>query len=205
MKTSLTTVKQQGMRMVRHWYLPIIAGVLCIACGVFIFVYPLESYLLLAITLGVVILITSFVEIVMALSSRNWFLTRPWNIIGIIINILLGILLCSNPAINIILLPFLIGGWVFMRSLMLLSFSRDLSNAEIPIGNWLFALGLLLLILSVLIIVRPFAIGINMVIILSGVSFIIGGISLIVLSLNVRHLHSIVKKYLTPDTEEEEY
>lgn len=204
MKTSLATVKQLGMRIVKHWYLPIVAGVLCIACGVFIFVYPLESYLLLAITLGIVILITSFMEIVMALSSRNWFLTRPWNIIGIIINILLGIFLCANPTINIILLPFLIGGWVFMRSLMLLSLSRDFSNMDIPIGNWLFALGLLLLILSIIIIIRPFAIGINMVIILSGVSFIIGGISLIVLSLNVRRLHCIVKKYLTADTEVEE-
>lgn len=205
MKTSLSTIKTKGMRMVKHWYLPIIAGILCVACGIFIFFYPLESYVMLAISLGIVILITSFVEILMALSSRNWFLTRPWNIAGIIINIVLGILLCANPAVNILFLPFFIGGWVFVRSLMLLSFSRDLSNMELPTGNWLFALGLLLLILSILIIIRPFAIGIPTVIILSGISFIIGGLSLIAISLHVRKLHRLVGKYFITDTEVEEY
>lgn len=205
MKKNLTSSKRKGMRPVTHWYLPLIAGVLCIACGVFIFVYPLESYVLLAISLGIVMIVTGVAETVMAVSSRNWFFTRPWNIVGATINILLGILLCANPAITLVMLPLFVGIWILVRSLMLFGLSRDFSNMELTGGGWMFALALLLLVTSLMILLRPFAIGIPMIVILSGIGFIISGLSLTYIALQAKKIHKLVEKYMPSEIEVEEF
>lgn len=204
MKTNLIHAKSQGMRVVKHWYLPLIAGLLCITGGVLIFIYPSESYLLLALVLGVIMIITGATEVVMAISSRNWFFTRAWNLIGATITILLGILLSANPAITIMIMPIIIGAWLLVRGIMMMGLSRDLSNMDIPGGGWIFACGLVIIILSLLILLRPFSIGISMVITLSGIGFIIGGISLEFIAFQAKNIHNLVKKYMPNEIEAEE-
>lgn len=204
MKTKSIHIKSKGMRIVKHWYLPLIAGLLCIGGGLFIFFYPLESYVILSICLGIIMLITGSTEAIMAMSSRNWFFTRPWNIAGAVINILLGIWLCATPGLSFLVLPLIIGAWLLTRSLMLLGLSRDFSNMELRGGGWMFAFGLLLLIISILVILRPFAMGVPMITALCGIGFIAGGISLILIAFHARNIHLLVKKYMPKPFEAED-
>ena len=46
-------------RVIRHWWLLMLAGIFCVAAGIVVFVFPMESYMTLSIIFGVLMLIVS--------------------------------------------------------------------------------------------------------------------------------------------------
>lgn len=191
-------ISERAVRTVKCWWLFVLCGLLCIAAGFVVFCNPVESYLTLSLLFGVVILVSGVVELVAAFSSRNYFMMRGYNIVGGILDIIVGILLCSMPSVTAVLLPVFLGIWVMYHSFMIIGFAGDLSAFNVRGSGWGIAAGVILLLLSILIIFKPFSVGMATVVVLTGVALIVLGAIMIAGGIRLRKLHKSVQESLGP-------
>lgn len=193
MENYLRRTAEKAGKMIRNWWLLLVTGILSIAVGIVVFARPVESYLTLSIVFGIMMLVSGITELVVSASSRNYFTTRTYNIIGGILDLLLGIFLCAYPQITLVILPIVLGVWMLYHSFMIIGLGSDMDSFRVPGSGWTIAGGVILLLLSILILVRPFSIGIATVVYLTGASFVVFGIMGIALSLKLRKIHKMFK------------
>ena len=115
-------------------------------------------------------------------------------IIGAVLNIVLGILLAANPGIAALTLPLILGMWMLYQSFMTISYAGDLKGFNVKGYGFTLFCGIVLLVLSTLILLRPVTIGVMTVAIYISLSFIIYGLSEIVSAFRLRTIHSIAEK-----------
>ena len=185
---------ERAMEPVRHWWMYLIIGVLAFFLGVFMLTNPAITYEMMTLLLGLALVIFGVIEMIVGIFSRNIFVSRAAVIIGAVLNIVLGVLLAANPGIAAITLPLILGMWMLYQSFMTISYAGDLKTFKVKgYGLTLFC-GIVLLILAVLILLRPVAIGMMTVAIYIALSFIIYGISEIVSAFRLRSIHNIVEE-----------
>ena len=115
-------------------------------------------------------------------------------IIGAVLNIVLGILLAANPGIAAITLPLILGMWMLYQSFMTINYAGDLKNFKVRgYGLTLFC-GIVLLVLAILILLRPIAIGMITVAVYIALSFIIYGLSEIVSAFRLKSIHQVFEE-----------
>lgn len=182
---------ERAMEPVKHWWMYLVIGMLAFILGVFMLVNPFITYEMMTLLLGLALLIFGVIEMIVGIFSRNLFVSRAAVIIGAVLNIVLGILLAANPGIAAITLPLILGMWMLYQSFMIISYSNDLKNFKVKgYGLTLFC-GIVLLVLAILILLRPVAIGMMTVAIYIALSFIIYGLSEIVSAFRLRTIHHI--------------
>ncbi|MBR3914820.1 MAG: DUF308 domain-containing protein [Bacteroidales bacterium] len=185
---------ERAMEPVRHWWMYLIIGVLAFFLGVFMLTNPAITYEMMTLLLGLALVIFGVIEMIVGIFSRNIFVSRAAVIIGAVLNIVLGVLLAANPGIAAITLPLILGMWMLYQSFMTISYAGDLKTFKVKgYGLTLFC-GIVLLILAVLILLRPVAIGMMTVAIYIALSFIIYGISEIVSAFRLRSIHNITEE-----------
>lgn len=189
MKRHFENLTKMASRAVVHWWLFLVAGVLCLVTGIVVFVFPLESYVTLSMIFGVLMLVVGAAKLIAAATSGNYFLMKGYVIIGGLLDLILGLFLCIYPGVTLMLLPIMMGFWMLYNSFMLFSFSDDLGTLQVPGGGLVTAGGILLLILSVLVLVNPFGAGIATVVVLAGSGLILFGLLLCSLSVKLKDLH----------------
>ncbi len=182
---------ERAMEPVRHWWMYLIIGVLAFFLGVFMLTNPAITYEMMTLLLGLALVVFGVIEMIVGIFSRNIFVSRAAVIIGAVLNIVLGVLLAANPGIAALTLPLVLGMWMLYQSFMTISYAGDLKTFKVKgYGLTLFC-GIVLLILAVLILLRPVAIGMMTVAIYIALSFIIYGISEIVSAFRLRTIHNI--------------
>lgn len=189
MKRRFENLTKQAGRAVRHWWLMMIAGVLCVAAGIAVFAFPLESYVTLSILFGVLLLVVGAAKLIAASTSGNYFMMRGYVIVGGVLDLLLGILLCIWPGVTLMLLPIMMGFWMLYNSFMLIGLSGDFETFGVPGAGWVTGSGILLLILSIIVLVNPLGAGIATVVVLAGVGLIVFGFILCVLGMKLKDIH----------------
>ena len=194
MKRHFENLTAKAGRVIRHWWLLMLAGILCVAAGIAVFVFPMESYMTLSIILGVLMVITGAAQLIIASTSGNYLAMKGYVIVGGILDLLLGIFLCVYPAVTVVLLPIMLGIWMMYHSFMLIAFGGDLDTFKINGSGWVILGGVLLLILSFLVLVNPFSVGITTVIVLTGVGLIVFGFLLCGESVLLRRIHETFER-----------
>ena len=189
MKRHFEKLTERAGRAVKHWWLMMLAGVLCIAAGIAVFAFPLESYVTLSLLFGVLLLVVGVAKLIAASTSGNYFMMRGYVIVGGVLDLILGLFLCFSPGVTLMLLPIMMGFWMMYNSFILIGFSGDFETFGVPGSGWLVAGGILLLILSILVLVNPLGAGIATVVVLAGVGLIVLGILLCVLSMKLKDIH----------------
>ena len=189
MKRRFENLTKQAGRAVRHWWLMLIAGVLCVAAGIAVFAFPLESYVTLSILFGVLLLVVGAAKLIAASTSGNFFMMRGYVIVGGVLDLLLGILLCIWPGVTLMLLPIMMGFWMLYNSFVLIGLSGDFETFGVPGAGWVTGSGILLLILSIIVLVNPLGAGIATVVVLAGVGLIVFGFILCVLGMKLKDIH----------------
>ena len=189
MKRHFENIMQKASRVIRHWWLLMLAGILCVAAGIAVFVFPMESYMTLSIIFGVLMLITGAAQLIIASTSGNYLAMKGYVVVGGILDLLLGIFLCVYPAVTVVLLPIMLGIWMMYHSFMIIAFGGDLDTFRINGSGWVMMGGILLLVLSFLVLVNPFSVGIATVIVLTGVALIVFGFLLCRESVLLRRIH----------------
>ena len=194
MKRHFENLTSKVGRAVQHWWLLLIAGLLCAVLGIVVFVFPLESYVTLAILTGVVMLVVGAAQLIIASTSGNYLAMRGYMIVGGVIDLILGIFLCVYPGVTMVVLPIMMGIWMMYHSFMMIAFGGDLDTFRIDGGGTVIFGGVILLLLSILILVNPFAAGIAAVIVVAGVGLILFGLLLCWLSVKLKDIHKYQEK-----------
>ncbi|MDM1044403.1 DUF308 domain-containing protein [Myroides sp. 1354] len=120
----LNRIKQN----VKHWYLPVILGVVFILAGIFIMMTPVASYLSLALLFSWLFFFSGIAEIAFALSNRKQLDGWGWILFSGIVDVVLGLILLSKPAITLQVLPIYVGCVLLFRSVRSLSMAVELNN-----------------------------------------------------------------------------
>ena len=188
MKRHFENLVAKAARAVKHWWLMLIAGILCIAAGICVFVFPVESYLTLSILFGIVMLLTGVGQLIIASTSGNYLMMKGYFIVGGILDLILGIFLCVYPGVTLVVLPFMMGLWLMYHSFILISFGGDMDTFKVSGSASMIILGILILILSIFVLLNPFSAGVVTVLVVAGVGLILLGVTFCILAAKLRDL-----------------
>lgn len=194
MKRHFENLTNKVSRAVQHWWLMLLAGILCVVLGIIVFVFPLESYVTLSILTGVVMLIVGAAQLIIASTSGNYLAMRGYMVVGGVIDLLLGIFLCVYPGVTLAILPIMMGIWMMYHSFMMIAFGGDLDTFRISGGGTVIFGGVILLLLSILVLANPFRAGIAAVIVVAGVGFLLLGILLCWMAMKLKTIHMYAEK-----------
>lgn len=175
---------------IKHWYMPLIVGIIFILIGLYTFSSPLESYVALSILFSISFLISGFSEIIFSISNKDEIDSWGWSLTFGIITFVLGNMLILNPAISLTTLPFYVGFLVMFRSISSISFSLELKNFGIKNWKFLMLFAVLGLLFSFILIWNPLFAGITIVV-WTGLAFIATGVFSVLISFRLKRLHNV--------------
>ena len=188
MKRHFENLTNKVSRAIKHWWLLMLAGLLCVAMGVVVFVFPLESYVTLAILFGVLMLAVGAAQLIIASSSGNYLAMRGYVIVGGVLDLILGIFLCIYPYVTLMVLPIMMGIWMMYHSFMIIAFGGDMETFKLGGSGLVIAGGIVLLLLSILVLVNPLGAGVTTVVVIAGVGLLVLGGLLCALSLKMKDI-----------------
>lgn len=188
MKRHFENLTNKVSRAIKHWWLLMLAGLLCVAMGIVVFVFPLESYVTLAILFGVLMLAVGAAQLIIASSSGNYLAMRGYVIVGGVLDLILGIFLCIYPYVTLMLLPIMMGIWMMYHSFMIIAFGGDMETFKLGGSGLVIAGGIVLLLLSILVLVNPLGAGVTTVVVIAGVGLLVFGGLLCALSLKMKDI-----------------
>ena len=193
MKRHFENLTARASRAIRHWWLLLLAGILCIIAGICVFAFPIESYVTLSILFGILMLLTGTAQLIMASTSGNYLVMRGYFIVGGVLDVILGIFLCVYPGVSLMVLPILMGLWLMYNSFIIISLGGDMDTFRLTGGGVLIVLGILLLILSIFVLVDPFSVGVVTILLVAGIGLILLGIIFSAISVKLKNLHEMVE------------
>ncbi len=177
---------------IKHWYIPLIVGILFIVVSVVAFTSPLGSLLTLSLLFSLSLIFGGLSEVVFSVVNRNQMSNWGWSMVFGIITMIVGFLLFSNPAISIISLSFYVGFIILFRSISAISFALDIKKYGSKSWGGLLVLGILGAIFSFLLLWNPIFAGLSVVILIA-LSFLSAGLFSIYYSLQLRKIHKLSK------------
>ena len=189
MKRHFENLTERAGRTVKYWWLMMLAGILCFAAGIAVFAFPLESYVVLSLLAGILMLFVGAAQLIVASTSSNYLTMRGYVLVGGVIDLLLGFLLCIYPALSMTFLPVMLGIWMMYHSFMIIAFGGDLGTFRVKGSGWTVLGGVLLLILSLVVLINPFSAGIATVVVLSGVGLLVLAFLFCWMSVILRDIH----------------
>ncbi len=189
MKRRFENLTKRAGRAVQHWWLMMLAGILCFAAGIAVFAFPLESYVTLSILFGVLMLLTGAAKLIAASTSSNFFMMRGYVIVGGTVDLLLGLFLCIYPGVTLMLLPVMMGLWMMYNGFMMIALAGDFETFGIPGAGWIICGSIVLIILSIIVLINPFGAGVATVVVLAGVGLLVFGCLFCALSMKIRDIH----------------
>lgn len=171
----------------KHWWSPLILGILVLALGIVILIFPQASYLTMTLLFGIVIALSGIMYI--GLSFSKEIKGRGWLIVSGIVEIFLGIFLALSPAISALVIPIVLGFWLLFKGFTLIGMGYSLSSIKGSGWGWTIFSAILLILCGAIILLQPVFYGIEAVILWSGVSFIIGGCTLMNYAFKLKDLN----------------
>lgn len=166
-----------------------VCGILCIAAGITVFVFPMDSYVTLGILFGVMMLVVGAAQLLVSFTSGNYFAMRGYLIAGGVLDLLMGIILCVNPGITMILMPILLGVWMLYHSFIVMAFGGDMDTMNVSGGGMVIVGGAFLMLLSAFVLVNPFSAGVAAVVVLAGLGLLVLGVLFMILAFKLRYIH----------------
>jgi uncharacterized membrane protein HdeD (DUF308 family) len=189
----MTTFFQTITRSVKHWYIPLIIGIILIALGIYVFTVPVQTYLTLSVAFSISFIIIGILDIFFSIRNRNILQGWGWHLVGGLLSLAAGIILFIYPGISIVILPFIVGFTLLFLSLLLMGYALEIKSFGILNWGYSATLSVLGVLLSFILIVNPLISGISLVT-LTGISLIFIGSSSIALSFDLRRVKKIPEK-----------
>lgn len=179
-------------RSIKHWYIPLLIGVLLILLGIYSISTPLGSFLALSTFFSMYFLISGLMEVIFALNNKNELEGWGWYLAGGIMNAVFGFILLSNPAISMATLPLVIGFYCLFKSFQMLSVSFEMKDYGVASWGWMCAFSILGVIFGFILIWNPVFAGLTLVI-WTGMAIISAGLASIILSFQLKQLKNFSK------------
>lgn len=178
---------------IKHWYIPLIVGILFILTSIIVFSTPLSSLLTLAILMSIAFLVSGLFEVIFSISNRKSMENWGWSLAFGLLTIIVGFMLLTHPDLSILTLSLYVGFVLLSRSIGSISFALDIKRHGI--GSWggLMFFGVVGTILSIILLLRPIYAGISAVYFIA-FSFLATGVFSIFWAFQLRKIHRRAKK-----------
>jgi uncharacterized membrane protein HdeD (DUF308 family) len=173
------------VKLVKNWWLLLIAGIAYIVLGILVWRHPGETILVAAIYIGIILLITGISQAILAIRERDGLEKWGWYLAIGLIDIFLGGIFLFNPISTAVALTLVIGIWFLFRGI--LEFVNSFSLKSKGVDLWWISMfgGLILAILGFIIVGKPLA-GTMAIVTLISVAFWLKGIIMIVMSFGLK-------------------
>jgi len=175
---------------IKHWWVPLLTGLLFIFMGGYSFYSPIAAYESLTIVFTVVFLFSGLSEMSFAIANRheidNWGWSLTWGLLTTII----GFILFARPLESMEVLAYFIGFWVLFRSVSGISYSIDLKHYGVSNWGGLLFLSIVGVLVGLIMIANPVLAGFTVVIWL-GCGLIVAGVYAIALALSLKKLKKL--------------
>ncbi len=136
------------------WQVLLTAGLVAVALGVCLLVWPKASLLVVAVLFGIYLLVSGVFQLAGAFGTHVPGHLRVLSFVTGALSVLLGLICFRGPAQSLLLLALWIGfGWL-LRGIMLTAVA--LSHPELPARGWQVFLGIITLLGGIVLIVEPF-------------------------------------------------
>lgn len=189
----MSTLFQTISNAVKHWYVPLIFGIIFLVCGIYIFTVPLETYVSLSILFSISFLVSGILEIFFSIQNNKSLQGWGWFLVDGLLSTAIGVYLIANPGVSLAVLPFVVGFTLLFRSFQLLGFSFDMKSLKILKWGNVALTSVVGILFSLLLISSPIFTGMSLVT-LTALAFIFVGISSILLSLDIKKLKNFPEK-----------
>ena len=157
---------------IKHWYIPLIVGIVLVAVGIWCIATPVASYLALAVVFAIGFFLSGIFETFFAIANRSgkW----GWTLAMGIMSIVVGFLMMVNPGLSAVTLAFYVGVMLLFYSVTGISIA--LGMKEYYNDNWktLMIVAVLGIILSLIMLFKPAFAGISVVLWTAFTFFTIG-------------------------------
>ena len=178
---------------VKHWYAPLISGIILIGAGILAFIFGKATFLTLTLVFSISFLLSGIAETVFSIVNRKSIDSWGWSLAFGLINLIFGVLLLANFYVTMLVFPFFIGFAFLFRSIGGIGQSLNLKKQGISNWSWLLAFAILGMLFSIMLVLNPLFAGITIVV-LTGVVLIIGGIFSISLSVLLKKMNKFSHK-----------
>ena len=89
----------------KYWWLLLVAGICITIVGIWMFIYPIQGYIIIAQAFGWCLLLSGIFQIVVSTSIHKKYHGWGWWLAGGIIDIIIGIILIINIGLSMEVLP----------------------------------------------------------------------------------------------------
>lgn len=188
------TVLSSTRLVTKNWWISILLGIVYIFAGMWVFRTPLTSYISLSIIFSVFIFISGILEIIFFISNRKEIDSWGWYLAGGILDLIIGILLMSNPVMTMAILPLYVGFWLLFRGIMTIGISIQSKSFGISSWGWMLVSGIATIIFSILVLANPIIGGLSIVY-MTAMAFVMIGIFRIFLGFDLKRMNKVIKDF----------
>lgn len=178
---------------IKHWYIPLIIGIIFIIVAIYTFLSPLSSYVALSVVFSLAFLFSGISNIILSIANRKEIDNWGWLLFFGIVSLIFGVLLLANPQLSMATLPFYVGFWVMFQSIGAIGHAMDLKNYGVLDWGNLMLVGVLGLLFSFILLWNPLFAGLN-VVIWTGIAFLTLGIYSIYFSFKLKKVKDFPNK-----------
>lgn len=162
---------------VKYWWLSVLVGIASLVVGFLVLVNPIESYFVMALWLGIVILFTGVFSLVEAFTSRSRYVRRGWAIFASICDIVIGIVLMLNFLLSVAVIPVLFGIWLLYRGFVTMAQGITLRSSGVRNAGWVIFSSVVVIAIALAVLFVPELIGVAAVVIFVAIALMAYGIS----------------------------
>ena len=182
-------------KTIKHWYAPLISGIIFIGAGILAFIFGKATFLTLTILFSLTFLLSGISEVIFSVANRKEMKHWGWSLAWGMISFIFGVALLAHPFESMFVLALLIGLAFLFRSIGGIIPAINLKNSHYSKWWFLLALSILGVLFSLVLMAHPLIAG-AMAVIFTGIMImlIVGGIFSICLSVLLKKLNKIIKQ-----------
>jgi len=180
-------------KSIKHWYAPLISGIIFIGAGILAFVFGKATFLTFTVLFSLSFLLSGVFEVLFSVINRKEMKHWGWSLALGSISFIFGVLLLANPFASMFVLALFVGLAFLFRSIGGLILSINLKKLRYSKWWILLILSLAGALFSFVLIAHPLIAG-AMAVVLIGIMLVVGGIFCIGLSVLLRNLNKAIKQ-----------
>lgn len=122
-------------KITTNWWILLLVGIIFLFLAGKVMMHPAQSIIGLAFFIGWASLIAGIFQIGFSLSAKSIIRNWVWLLFNGIINIIIGIIFLSHPAITAQILPFFVGFWMIFVGISTFFNGIQVQSSKIT-GGW---------------------------------------------------------------------
>ncbi|MEG0378893.1 MAG: DUF308 domain-containing protein [Eubacterium sp.] len=192
-KGTFGSIENELKGTIKHWWVFLILGVLAMGVGIWLMFTPLNGFAALSILFAITFLVAGISSCAVTLINRKTIAAWGWNLAMGIIMLIFGVIMVTNLAMSAEALVFYLAFAIMFSGFNSIGFSFTAKKSGDHRWGWNLALGILVVISSMVLMFHPVFAAFTLVI-WASIAFISMGISFLVLAYTMSKAKGEIKK-----------